>query len=849
MHPLHEYVAKQLASHIGKRHVLVWYDVRQEFTPFIAELRRGPKEAGAIVAVSIAGIRAQLAEFDGSFLELRARVEPYVSQDEPLDFILYVPGQRLKAEESLLLELEQAGTRYEPQLKSLARNALRRTYTDGVIDELLAPESVSYEDLARASQGGGGSEPPSRLKMIFHGERPGGILPEWLMSAARDEEILSKESVRELIKLIQSTCGLELPEEVALAKARTVTLRYLLVNEFRAALGGTAPGCLEGVPRPRTQEQRTGATELVHILRERFPTEYVVAADQIEAELGLPKAAIAVESLASLETFRFAEGAVLALCAELIAGRRFDEALRLLDRYPASFWIRRDIPRSLQWQAYRQLAELGSEVQAVHAAARKLTGGVDAWIAAYTDARGWYRLDQMHRRLEWLAGRVEEELDERALGIVRRAHEDACQVMSEGFTRALESAAWTVPRALHQTRVFSEVVTGRPKPVAYFLVDAMRYEMGVELAQRLQPPDGAPAVEVHIEAAVVALPSITPVGMAALLPGASGSFAVIEQGGKLGVRIAGAFLPDWPSRRKFLAARIPGLVDLTLDEVLGLSRSKLAKRVEGAQILIVRSQELDHAGEAGFTYQARQVMHTVIDNLARAVRKLAALGIAEAVVAADHGHLFASEREESMRIDAPGGETVDLHRRCWIGRGGKTPAGCVRVAATALGYESDLDFVFPRGCGVFKSGGDLAFHHGAASLQEILVPVLTVRSGDGGVRVPAAESLHVTGLPSKITNRIFSIGLELKGDLLSVEQSVLPLLLAEGRQVGRAGMVVDGALDRDTGTVKLAPRKPVTIAFLLDDDRVRTLRIVIQDPRSDAELYRSPADIPVELGT
>ncbi|MDA8347423.1 MAG: PglZ domain-containing protein, partial [Pseudomonadota bacterium] len=368
----------------------------------------------------------------------------------------------------------------------------------------------------------------------------------------------------------------------------------------------------------------------------------------------------------------------------------------------------------------------------------------------------------------------------------------------------------------------------------------------VELVQRLQPPDGASTSEVQIKAALAALPSITPVGMAALLPGASASFAVVEQGGKLGSRIEGTFLPDWPSRRKFLAARIPALVDLTLDELLGLPRSKLAKKVEGAQVVIVRSQELDHAGEGGFTYQARQVMHTVIDNLARAVRKLAAVGVVEAVVAADHGHLFASEREESMRIDAPGGETVELHRRCWIGRGGKTPSGCVRVAATALGYDSDLDFVFPRGCGVFKAGGDLTFHHGATSLQEILIPVVTVRSRGSGAKAPTAGSLSVTGMPEKITNRIFSIVLQ--GDLLT-EHSVLPLLLTGGRQVGRAGMVVDGELDRNTGTVRLIPGKPVTVALLLDDDQVRTLRVVVQDPRTDAELYRSPADIPVQLGT
>lgn len=847
MHPLHEYIAKQLASQVAKRHGVVWYDARAEFAPFIAELRGGPKESGSVVPVTLTDRPVQLAEFDGSLLELRARVEPYVSQDEPLEFILYVPGRGPNPEESLLLELEQAGTRYEPQLRSLARHALRQIYTDGVIDELLAPESVSYEDLARASQSGRGSEPPSRLKLIFEGD-PRGILPEWLMSDARDAEMVSKAASGELMKLIQSTCGLELPEDVGLAKARVVTLRYLLVNDFRVACGGVAPAALDGVPQPRTQEERARVSGLVRELRDRFPSEYTAAADRIEAELGLAKVAFAIESLTSLETFRFAERAVLTQCSEWIAGRRFDEALSLLDRHPAGFWVRQDMRRSLQWQAYQQLAALGRDAEAVQAAARKMTGGVAAWIAAYTHTEGWYRLDQKHRRLEWLAGRVEEELDERALGIVRRAYDDACQTMSEGFTRALESAGWAVPGTLHQTHVFSQVVSSRPKPVAYFLVDAMRYEMGVELAQRLQPAEAGPA-EVHIEPAVVALPSITPVGMAALLPGASASFSVIEQGGTLGARIEGTFLQDALSRRRFLASRIPGLVDLTLDELLGLSRSKLAKKIGTAPMLIVRSQELDHEGESGFTYQARQIMDTVIDNLARAVRKLVAVGIAEAVVAADHGHLFASEREESMRIDAPGGETIELHRRCWIGRGGKTPAGCVRVAASALGYASDLEFVFPRGCGVFRAGGDLAFHHGATSLQEILIPVLTVRSRSAPAQAPPVESVSVSGVPEKITNRIFSVGIEFRGDLFSGEQTVLPLLIAEGRQVGRVGMAVDAAHDGVTGTVKLRPGKPATIAFVLDVDRVPALRIVIQDPRTDAELYRSPADIPVELGT
>jgi len=77
---------------------------------------------------------------------------------------------------------------------------------------------------------------------------------------------------------------------------------------------------------------------------------------------------------------------------------------------------------------------------------------------------------------------------------------------------------------------------------------------------------------------------------------------------------------------------------------------------------------------------------------------------------------------------------------------------------------------------------------------------------------------------------------------------VRPLLMSAGKQVGAVGMAVDTELDRATGCVTLQPNRPVTVAFLLSDESAGSLRVVVQDPATDAELYRSPTDIPVRLG-
>ena len=107
------------------------------------------------------------------------------------------------------------------------------------------------------------------------------------------------------------------------------------------------------------------------------------------------------------------------------------------------------------------------------------------------------------------------------------------------------------------------------------------------------------------------------------------------------------------------------------------------------------------------------------------------------------------------------------------------------------------------------------------------------------------------GLPDAVTNRIFSVTIQLDGKNLSwfsTELVVRPLLISSGKQVGGVGMAIDGDFDRATGCVKLQAGKPVTVAFLLSDESAPSLRIVIQDPTTDAELYRSPTDIPVRLG-
>ncbi|HZH15025.1 MAG TPA: PglZ domain-containing protein [Archangium sp.] len=855
MHPLHQYLCKQLGERLARDRVVVWYDTAREFQPFITELRGStdepPKPIPPVCSITLEGKTVRLVEFEGSFFGVRAAVEPLVSAELPEPLLIYVPGVEYVEKNSVLLELEKAGHHFERELHKVARNVLRQHHEDADIDRLLPPQ-LGYADIARLVAQGGQAAPVSLLRTVLPeaGATPEQLLAAWLADEARDSQLQAKGAEPELRELLQTWLGLEPPAEAPLARLRAITVRFVLGGEFREDLRGVpVPSSVASVPRPRTDEQMAALRRVAVAMRTHHAEAYTSQADKVEAELGLAGLELPAEALGSIDTFRFEERVLLRHCGELLVRGEAAGALKLVTGRARSFWLDRDVERKAQWEACRRIAELSLLTTETRKALASVGREAGAWLAAYTAEGGWHRMDQAQRRLEAFVASMDEDPEaERALALVRRAYEETCTQMAEGFTEALRRAQWQLPGVLTQTAVYGSVVSERPRPVAYLFVDALRYEMGLELAGRLTQ-----ALDLSLRPAVASLPTITQVGMAALLPGASASFDVVAQQGRLGARIDGTFLPDLAARKKLLEARVPGSRDFVLDKLLRITAPKLAQQLEGATLVVVRSQDIDRAGEDGATLTARQTMDTVIDNLARAVRKLAAAGIEHFVLSADHGHHFAAEpKDESMRIEAPGGDTVELHRRCWAGRGGTTPPGCVRVTGAELGYATDLDFVFPVGTGVFRAGGDLAFHHGGPSLQELLVPVLSFRMEPRRAIAKAEKGLlSASGLPASITNRIFIVALEVGGTNLSLlaEAGLLvrPLLMSGDRAVGAAEMADGAALDRATGCVRLPARGRATVGFLLKDDTVDKLRVVVQDPNTDAILFQS-ADLPVRLG-
>jgi hypothetical protein len=135
------------------------------------------------------------------------------------------------------------------------------------------------------------------------------------------------------------------------------------------------------------------------------------------------------------------------------------------------------------------MAELGRSTMSVRSALAKISSDPNAWVEAYTAKDGWHCMDQAQRRLETWVANLEDEPDERPLGVVRRACEDVCHDMAECFTKAfIKAVGRRRDRYIRRTSTARSSRTGRGRsPISLSMLCALRWGLSSPSAyQKMQ---------------------------------------------------------------------------------------------------------------------------------------------------------------------------------------------------------------------------------------------------------------------------------------------------------------------------------------------------------------------------
>jgi len=824
-----EYLIALISKQVSDHRIVVWYDPERHYSEIVASLN---------VA------QTHVASYEDSFFKLRHEIEGFLGGLEPQRLVVYVPMEKARSHEALV-EVEEAGVVMQPgqqpptrntRLSLLARNALRPVIGEAnaaAIEKQVESGKLSLNDLDLLGEQGEGIT-RGVVAVIFSSSNPQDIALRLLANARHDSEIVQKDAGPELVMLLNSAYDGNLSATDAPPDMRIGLARHLISTEFFCSLCGEIPMSLSSVKVAEKAAAKSASVALVNEWRNRqdLRDSYAALANQVERQFELSSVTFQLETITKTQTFSGIEKILAEKVAAKILEGATEDLVNLAEARQSSFWSEYLPDMQARWALVSMTGQLLLETDRLEKEIKSSSAAASNWFAAYTQGkRPWCLLDTYQRHMERRYHNFDFEVSEdggllgQLVAKARHRYMQAGGSLSDQFLRRFSEEKFRV-NALRQLEIYEKRV--RPQvaegKTAYVWVDALRFEMGRELAQTLTEN-----FEVTCEAAVAAVPTITEIGMAALLPGEEKKvIASPTATGKVALNIDGTTIKDRKDRVNQLREKAGvDVFDVKLEELLPKPRKRVVDGVREADLILMTSQEIDALCEGDNVPLARRTMDAILHELHRGFRVLASLGVERFVISADHGYLFGDELDESMKTDPPGGETIDLHRRVWVGRGGDADSSFLRGTLKEFGLGGDLEIATPWGFGCFKAkGGAKAFFHGGLSLQELIVPVITL--------VPLQTSTFSRGssfdwtlVPGseKISTRFFSV--QIKGAASQFFELIPPKVRVEIRVKGKpisTPVSASYGFEDGTGDVQLKMTEstertiePNTVTLLIQD--------------------------------
>jgi len=557
--------------------------------------------------------------------------------------------------------------------------------------------------------------------------------------------------------------------------------RFILFSEFAFDLPSELPAALQAVPCAPIEAEAI-VCEVCDRLRndDRYKATYLERAEAIEAEFNLPAICADIEDLGNLNTFPFEERTFLQRAVQGILGDELDVTRQLLFRHSQSIW-RTKGENQEQWSLILAALNLIVICEDFDRQLPDFGRSQDDLINFYVESLR--QVDQRQREFEESVGNTINLTDslEAAIDTARSHYRKLTEKVQTIFIRHIEKSGWPPTGRLSNVSVFKRFLTPRlsekGQRIAYLMIDALRYELGIELEKLL---NGIGVVE--LTPACAQLPTITPVGMASLLPDAHNNLMLEVDSGKLTPKIGDTTVSNVSQRMGHLRKQFGDrFAEMTLRDFINKKNPKIAPTVD---LLVLRSTEIDSQLESN-PEDTLSLVPKTLKQIRVALSKLSKLGFQEAIIVSDHGFFLNAQAEAGDVCSKPSGNwQYTAHDRMMLGNGTADAHNLV-LPTDKLSIRSNADQIaLPKTMAPYKAGH--LYFHGGASLAEAIVPVLLVRlesEEPQNLEQFQVELSYKKG-SKRITTRLPRINVSLGGNLFAQSSSCEILLEAQDPQTG-----------------------------------------------------------------
>ena len=543
-------------------------------------------------------------------------------------------------------------------------------------------------------------------------------------------------------------------------------LQSLLITDMANSLGDRMPASLAYLVISSPLARMSSIFCGDWCKRRDCHTQYAAISSRIARHLGIEEAlaGLHAEELGDCSTFEAVERVFARDIASRVADGDAQHLLALIDRRKALYWA--------EMQDDEGLALYGTIYEGLEAmlALRLLMARYSEGFAYETAARAWehytteiFRFDQHYRHFCHAADQVESRAD--ILKALRTTVEswnnwyltELAQAWAPLLGAGELLASWRIPNVPFQSDFYlnfaAPYLRSNARSRVFVLIsDGLRYEVAEELQHALNAEE---RLKSEITAQLSVLPSITSLGMAALLPHDTLSF---KEG------TANILVNDRPcegvEQRNALLQTVQGKA-IQADQFTAMKSDEARNFVRDTRVLYIYHNQIDDTGDSRSSEDRTfTAANATIGTLKKIVRFIVdRLNGSHIFITADHGFLYqdAMVAETSRAIAPPKTGVIKDKKRYILGRNlEESSAVWHGNTSVTVGTRPDasLEFCLPKGVGVFYFTGGARYNHGGAMPQEFVVPVIHVSTlSQKSVLREGVRKVDVCPLP---INRIVS---------------------------------------------------------------------------------------------
>lgn len=351
-------------------------------------------------------------------------------------------------------------------------------------------------------------------------------------------------------------------------------------------------------------------------------------------------------------------------------------------------------------------------------------------VERYTQS--WYKLDQLYRKF------IYHKLESGEVSLLNHLNDKIENIYSNNYLLKLgncfqafveSESQWNASPILRQDSFFGHWVKpflDNNNKIYVIISDAMRYEIADELVSLIRQEDRYSA---DIAPMLSMLPSYTQLGMAALLPNETLSIADNTSGTVL---VNGQSSQGRSNRSKILKTALQDRGDaITADNFMQLNRDGSRELLKANDVIYIYHNRIDHTGDKMLSEgQAFEAAEKTLSDLMKMIKKLAAANANNILITADHGFIYQNreiDQSDFSGAEVRGKEVLYKDRRFILGKGLVDSPGLHKFSSEALGLIGDVEVQIPKSINRLRlSGSGSRFVHGGASLQEVVVPVVSI---------------------------------------------------------------------------------------------------------------------------